>query len=105
MKGQRTEAGMMGSSRVEAPLPEISRFFGIVIRMFWRDHAPPRFHAEYGSSECAINLLTLEVISGSFPRRALALTLEWAAEHREALMEDWNLCVTKQTPRKIPPLE
>ena len=69
------------------------------------DHAPPHFHAKPGSSHCSINLRTLEVMSGHLPRRAQALTLEWAAEHREALLEDWNLCATKQTPKKIPPLE
>jgi hypothetical protein len=86
-------------------VPEISRFFGIVIRMHWREHGPPHFHASYGSSYCAVNLITLEILSGTLPRRAKALTLEWAAEHREALMENWQLCATKQTPRKIPPLE
>ena len=86
-------------------MPEISRFFGIVIRMYWRDHAPPHFHAVYGSFGCAINLQTLEVLSGGLPRRAMALTLEWAVEHREALMEDWELCATRQPPKPIPPLE
>lgn len=86
-------------------MPEISRFFGIIIQMHWDDHAPPHFHASYGSSGCAIDIRSLTVISGKLPRRALALTLEWAAEHSEALMEDWNLCATKQTPNKIPPLE
>ena len=86
-------------------LPEISRFFGIVIRMYFDDHAPPHFHAFYGSQSCAIDLRTLEVLTGHLPRRAMALSLEWAAEHREELMEDWNLCATGQTPRPIPPLE
>ena len=95
----------MGSSDQRNPVPEISRFFGITIQMFWRDHDPPHFHAQYGSSRCAINLRTLEILSGALPRRAMALTLEWAAEHREELMEDWNLCATRQTPKKIPPLE
>ena len=73
--------------------------------MFWTDHAPPHFHAKYGSSRCAINVRSLEVMFGELPRRAMALTLEWATEHREALMEDWNLCATRQTPKPIPPLE
>ena len=95
---------MMGST-TWSPVPEISRFFGIVIRMFFDDHAPPHFHAAYGSSSCAVDLRNLEVLSGHLPRRAMVLTLEWAAEHREALMEDWNLCATRQTPKPIPPLE
>ena len=86
-------------------MPEISRFFGIVIQMFFDDHAPPHFHAAYGSANCAIEVRTLHVISGRLPRRAMALTLEWAAEHREALMEDWHLCATGKTPERIPPLE
>ena len=85
-------------------MPEISPFFGIVIRMFYRDHSPPHFHAQYGSSHCAIDLRTLTVLSGHLPQRAMALTLEWAAEHHEALMEDWSLCATRRTPKPIPPL-
>ena len=86
-------------------MPEISRFFGIIIRMHWRDHRPPHFHALYGGRRCAIDLRTLSVLSGSLPRRAMALTLEWAAEHREALVEDWELCANGQAPNPIPPLE
>jgi hypothetical protein len=86
-------------------VPEISRFFGIVIHMFFDDHAPPHFHAQYGSASCAVELRTLQVISGHLPRRAMALTLEWASAHREELMEDWHLCATGKTPRKIPPLD
>ena len=86
-------------------MPEISRFFGIVIKMHLKDHAPPHFHVRYGSFSCAINIRTLEVIAGRVPRRALALTLEWAAENREALMEDWNLCANGQTPKRISSLE
>ena len=85
-------------------MPTISTFYGVAIRMFWADHAPPHFHAFYGAGEALIDIRTLEVIRGSLPSRALALTLEWAALHREDLLEDWDLCVTKQTPKKIPPL-
>lgn len=86
-------------------MPEISRFFGIVIQMFWADHGPPHFHARYGDYRCAVNISTLQVMQGHLPRRALVLTLEWASLHREALMEDWALCEKRQTPRRIPPLE
>lgn len=86
-------------------MPEISRFFGLVIQMYWADHNPPHFHVQYGESRCAIDVQTLQVISGRLPRRALALTLEWAAVHREELMEDWELCATGRTPHPIPPLE
>lgn len=83
----------------------ISQFFGIIIQMFWREHAPPHFHALYGEHEAQIDIRTLEVIMGYLPKRALNLTIEWAIEHRHELMEDWNLCQTRQQPRKIAPLE
>lgn len=71
-------------------MPTISVFFGLVIQMFWREHAPPHFHAVYAEFEAEIDIRTLEVIRGQLPRRALALVLEWAAEHRSELMEDWS---------------
>lgn len=86
-------------------MPTISSFFGIVIQMFWREHAPPHFHALYGEHEALVNIRTLEIIAGELPKRALGLTIEWAIEHRTELMEDWNLCQSKQIPHKIPPLE
>jgi hypothetical protein len=86
-------------------MPSISIFYGIVIQMFWNDHAPPHFHALYGEYEAIIDIHTLEVIVGSMPRRALSLVLEWASEHRNELMEDWRLCEARQTPHKIPPLK
>ncbi len=86
-------------------MPTISSFFGLVIQMFWREHAPPHFHVLYAEYEAEIDIRTLEVLRGRLPRRALALVLEWAAEHRNELMEDWALCQAKQLPKKIPPLE
>lgn len=85
-------------------MPTLSMFYGIIIQMFWRDHAPPHFHATYGDDEALIDIRTLEVIGGQLPRRALVLVLEWAQEHRAELMEDWELCVRKQSPKKIAPL-
>ena len=74
-------------------MPTISSFYGIIIQMFWTDHAPPHFHALYAEYEARINIQTLEIINGSLPKRALALVLEWASEHRAELMEDWELCL------------
>lgn len=85
-------------------MPTISVFYGIVIQMFWRDHGPPHFHALYGGDEALIDLRDLHVMRGSLPHRAMALVLEWAAEHREELMEDWNLCSQLKTPKAIEPL-
>lgn len=85
-------------------MPTISVFYGIVIQMFWQDHAPPRFHVLYGEDEVLIDIRTLAILEGRFPRRALALVVEWAQEHQDELIEDWNLCVTNQHPKKIAPL-
>lgn len=59
----------------------------------------------YGEFEAQIDIRTLEVIVGHLPKRALAMTVEWATEHRAELMEDWTLCQAKQAPKKIAPLE
>jgi Domain of unknown function (DUF4160) len=85
-------------------MPTISLFYGIAIQMFWLDHAPPHFHALYAEYEILIDIRTLETVKGSLPRRAHALVLEWAAQHRAELMEDWELCRKKQMPHKITPL-
>ncbi len=86
-------------------MPTISAFYGILIQMFWGDHAPPHFHALYAEYEVLINIHTLEVVRGKMPRRALALVLEWASQHRAELLEGWKLCEQNQSPKKIPPLE
>lgn len=86
-------------------MPIISRFFGIIIRMFFNEHAPPHFHAEYAEHRAVINIRTLEVIEGKLPRRALELALDWAELHQEELMRDWNLCQQHQQPLEIAPLE
>lgn len=87
-------------------MPTISQFFGILIRMYLRgEHNPPHFHAIYGKHEALIDIRSLEIIDGNLPRRAMALVLEWANEHRDTLMENWELCRQKQLPKAIPPLE
>ena len=86
-------------------MPELSRFFGIVIRMFYNDHQPPHFHAVYGDEEALIEVETLAVYRGALPRRAMALVLEWAALHRDELRQDWEKARTGQTPAPIAPLE
>ena len=68
-------------------MPTISEFFGILIRMYYDDHNPPHFHVFYGEYEAQVSIDTLEVIKGKLPKRALALVLEWAAEHRNELRE------------------
>ena len=85
-------------------MPTISVFYGIVIQIYWLDHPPPHFHALYAEHEALIDMETLEIIQGGMPRRALALVLEWAQEHRAELKENWELCTRRQPPRKIAPL-
>lgn len=85
-------------------MPTISIFYGILIQMFWREHNPS-FHALYGEHEALIDIRELRVLRGSLPRRAMALVLEWAAEHRDELMEDWNLCSQLKHPKPIQPLK
>jgi hypothetical protein len=86
-------------------MPTISAFFGIIIRMFFDDHVPSHFHAEYGEYEAKISIETLEILDGRLPNRALGLVLEWAALHRIELRQDWELSRNKQQPKKIVPLE
>lgn len=86
-------------------MPEISRFFGIVIRMFYNDHTPPHFHAEYGEHEALVEIESLAVYAGGLPNRALALVREWATLHRDELRQDWALARTGRVPGAIAPLE
>jgi hypothetical protein len=80
-------------------------FFGILIRMFFNEHAPPHFHAEYGEFKAVVNIQTLEVMEGKMSRRALELVLDWAELHQAELMEDWDLCRKHAEPRPIEPLQ
>jgi hypothetical protein len=85
-------------------MPEISRFLGIVIGMFYREHGPPHFHAVYGEFEVTVQIQT-GVVTGQFPMRALGHVVEWAALHRTALLENWELAGAGQPLRQIAPLE
>lgn len=86
-------------------MPEISRFFGIIIRMFFDDHLPPHFHAEYGEDEVLININTLSVISGKLKARALGLVMEWALIHQNELLVEWDKAKNLKALGKIEPLE
>lgn len=86
-------------------MPELSRFFGIVIRMYVNDHYPAHFHASYGEFEALIEIETLAVYRGELPRRALALVLEWGALHRDELRQDWEHARKGQALQAIAPLE
>jgi hypothetical protein len=86
-------------------VPEISRFYGIVIAMFHNDHEPPHFHARYGEHKVLVSIEGASVLRGELPPRALGLVLEWARLHREELEEDWALARKNQPLKRIEPLE
>jgi len=85
-------------------MPEISRFLGIIIRMFYNEHNPPHFHAIYNEFEAEIDINTLEIIAGDLPKRVRNLVIEWAIDHRDELMEDWELMRNDSKPNPIEPL-
>lgn len=85
-------------------MPVISRFLGIAIAILYREHDPPHFHATYGEYEVAVGIRD-GVVTGRFPKRALAHVLEWLDLHRDALLEDWDLARAGKPLKPIPPLE
>ena len=85
-------------------MPEISRFLGIVIRMYYRDHAPSHFHAEYGEYEITVEIDS-GIVEGKFPRRALAAVLDWYNMHQGELAQNWELARQGQPLNSIDPLE
>ncbi len=86
-------------------MPQISRFFGIVIYMYFNDHAPPHFHAEYGVEEAVYTIETLEILRGKLHRRAHSMVVEWATLHRAELRENWQRARDMQTLILIAPLD
>lgn len=85
-------------------MPEISRFLGIVIRMYYRDHAPAHFHAEYGEHEITVEIDS-GIVEGRFPRRALTAVLDWYVLHQNELARNWDLLLARQPLNPIDPLE
>jgi hypothetical protein len=86
-------------------MPEISRFYGIVIRMFYNDHFPPHFHAEYGEQEALIDINTLAVIAGKLPPRALGLVMEWASLRQIEILSQWEKARNMEALDRIEPLK
>lgn len=85
-------------------MPELSRFYGIVIRMFWVDHPPPHFHAVFGEYEALIAIETAAIIAGSLPLGARSLVSQWVELHRQDLLQQWELARQGQPLGKIEPL-
>jgi hypothetical protein len=86
-------------------MPEVSRFYGIIIQIYYGDHPPPHFHALYAGSVAKIAIESLDVIDGSLPRRALSLVLDWASIHQQELLAAFNRASALEAPGKIAPLE
>lgn len=85
-------------------MPELCRFYGIIIRMYFDDHAPAHFHASYGDDEAVVGIDSLEVLRGQLPNRARGLVREWASLHQPELREAWNRAKNLEPPDKIDPL-
>jgi hypothetical protein len=86
-------------------MPEISRFFGIIIRMYFDEHPPPHFHVEYGEYKAVMEIHSLLLTRGYLPPRALGMVIEWAAQHQDELLALWRLAAEQQPLHKIPPLK
>jgi hypothetical protein len=86
-------------------MPEISRFFGIIIYLYNMDHNPPHIHAKYESGEIEIEIKTKKVNSGNVSPRALRLIEEWIDLHEVELLENWEITVSGKQPFKITPLK
>jgi Domain of unknown function (DUF4160) len=82
-------------------MPEVARFYGITIRIFFGDHPPPHFHAIYGEFNALVSIETLVILEGDLPSRAEKLIIEWATLYQNELLNIWNT----QDFRKLPPLK
>lgn len=86
-------------------MPEICRFFGIVIKMFYDDHTPPHFHVEYNEYKAVIDIQSLVMFGGYLPPRSFGMVIEWASQHQCKLLDLWERASNHQTLYKLPPLE
>ena len=86
-------------------MPELSRFYGIVIQMYFGDHPPPHFHAIYGGSRATVDIETLALIEGHLPPRARGLVIEWATIHQDELRRAFRKAEALESPERIPPLD
>ncbi len=86
-------------------MPRISQFHGIAVYMYYRDHAPPHFHAIDAEYEAVVEIATATIMAGELPRKASALVTEWAEAHREQLQRNWELARASQPLEQIEPVE
>lgn len=86
-------------------MPEISRFFGIIITMYYNDHPPPHFHVRYNQQKAIVSIETVEILEGELTSRLFKLVIEWLTLYQAELMENWELARENQPLNKITPLE
>ena len=86
-------------------MPELSRFYGIVIQMYFGDHPPPHFHAIYGGNKAVVDIETLALIDGNLPPRARGLVIEWATIHQNELRQAFRRARAFEAPGRIAPLD
>lgn len=86
-------------------MPEVSRFLGIIISLFYNDHQPPHFHVRYGGQKAIVAIDTLVLLRGKLSPRVLGLVVEWASLHQGELRENWDLAREHKPLKKIEPLE
>ncbi|QIV94796.1 DUF4160 domain-containing protein [Allofrancisella frigidaquae] len=85
-------------------MPTISRFFGIIISMYWDEHNPPHFHVRFGEYKCSVSITNISVIVGELPKKQERLVLAWAEIHQKELLQNWELCQKDKQPMQIEPL-
>ncbi len=85
-------------------MPEICRFLGIIIVIYYNEHNPPHFHVKYNEHRATIDIRELRILEGNLPQRVLALVLEWSFLHRNELLADWELAREGKPLQKIDPL-
>lgn len=86
-------------------MPEISRFFGIVIAIYWKEHGVPHFHAKYGGCRASFSMEDMRLLEGRLPPRVMALVVEWAAKHQDELLVNWQLAKAEKPLNPIKPLD
>ncbi len=86
-------------------MPEISRFFGIIIAMYYNDHSPPHFHVRYGQQKAIIEIQSLKILEGKLSSRVLGLVIEWASVHQAKLLQNWELARQQEPLESVQPLE
>jgi len=85
-------------------MPEISRFLGIVITMYFNDHNPPHFHVRYNEDRALVGIAPLELQEGQLPPRVLGLVMEWGKMHQAELLENWTTLAKEGSFKSIAPL-